>query len=86
MTHIVHRHLRTIPPLAVGGQGVFLTDASGAQYLDASGGAVKLSGIVVSDDERAAAEQVTAAVSGVTSVDNQLRVMKMSRLFPSAKN
>ena len=39
MTHIVHRHLRTIPPLAVGGQGVFLTDASGAQYLDASGGA-----------------------------------------------
>jgi hypothetical protein len=29
---------------------------------------------------------VSAAVPGVTSVDNQLRVMKMSRLFPSSKN
>lgn len=54
--------------------------------IEAVGGAVKLSGIVVSDDERAATEQVTAAVPGVTSVDNQLRVMKMSRLFPSSKN
>jgi Cytidylate kinase-like family/BON domain len=54
--------------------------------IDANGGAIKLSGIVVSDDERAATEQVSSAVPGVTSVDNQLRVMKMSRLFPSAKN
>ena len=54
--------------------------------IDAAGGAIKLSGIVVSDDECAATEQVTAAVPGVTSVDNQLRVMKMPRLFPSAKN
>jgi hypothetical protein len=54
--------------------------------IDAVGGAIKLSGIVVSDDERAATEQVTAGVSGVTSVDNELRVMKMPRLFPSAKN
>jgi cytidylate kinase len=54
--------------------------------IDAAGGAIKLSGIVVSDDERLATEHVAAAVPGVTSVDNQLRVMKMPRLFPSAKN
>ena len=39
MTHILHRHLRVTPPVAVSGAGVFLTDASGKQYLDASGGA-----------------------------------------------
>ena len=39
MTHILHRHLRVTPPVAVSGQGVYLTDASGKQYLDACGGA-----------------------------------------------
>ncbi len=39
MTHILHRHLRVAPPVAVTGQGVYLTDASGQQYLDACGGA-----------------------------------------------
>ncbi|MEO8681629.1 MAG: aspartate aminotransferase family protein [Vicinamibacterales bacterium] len=39
MTHILHRHLRVTPPVAVAGQGVYLTDASGKQYLDACGGA-----------------------------------------------
>jgi adenosylmethionine-8-amino-7-oxononanoate aminotransferase len=39
MTHIVHRHLHVMPPVAVRGQGVFLFDSSGKQYLDASGGA-----------------------------------------------
>ena len=39
MTHILHRHLRVTPPVAVTGQGVYLTDASGRQYLDACGGA-----------------------------------------------
>jgi len=39
MTHIIHRHLRVTPPVAVSGQGVFLTDASGKQYIDACGGA-----------------------------------------------
>jgi cytidylate kinase len=52
----------------------------------AAGGAITLTGIVVSDGERAATEQVAAGVPGVASVDNQLRVMKMSRLFPSSKN
>ncbi|MGB4116378.1 MAG: aspartate aminotransferase family protein [Polaromonas sp.] len=38
-TRIFHRHLRQIPRTAVSGQGVYLTDADGKQYLDASGGA-----------------------------------------------
>ncbi len=48
-------------------------------------GNVTLRGIVVSAGERTAAEQVAAGVSGVNSVDNQLRVMATSRLFPSSK-
>jgi adenosylmethionine-8-amino-7-oxononanoate aminotransferase len=39
MTHIVHRHLHVTPPVAVAGRGVFLIDAAGKEYLDASGGA-----------------------------------------------
>ena len=39
MSHIFPRHTRNLPPVAVAGQGCYLTDASGKQYLDASGGA-----------------------------------------------
>jgi adenosylmethionine-8-amino-7-oxononanoate aminotransferase len=39
MTRILHRHLHVTPPTAVGGKGVFLVDARGREYLDASGGA-----------------------------------------------
>jgi cytidylate kinase len=46
---------------------------------------IVLRGIVVNADERLAAEQVAAAVPGVVAVDNQLRVMAASRLFPSAR-
>ena len=46
---------------------------------------IVLRGIVVSGEERAAAEQVATAVPGVAAVDNQLRVMATSRLFPSAR-
>jgi adenosylmethionine-8-amino-7-oxononanoate aminotransferase len=38
-THVLHRHLHHRPPVAVSGQGVWLTDAQGRRYLDASGGA-----------------------------------------------
>jgi len=38
-THVLHRHLRHTPPVAVSGHGVTLTDAGGKTYLDASGGA-----------------------------------------------
>jgi cytidylate kinase len=54
--------------------------------IDSAGGRVVLRGIVVSDQERSAAEQVAAAVAGVAAVDNELRVMATSRLFTSSKN
>jgi adenosylmethionine-8-amino-7-oxononanoate aminotransferase len=38
-THVIHRSLRATPPVAVGGEGVYLIDAAGRRYLDASGGA-----------------------------------------------
>ncbi len=39
MTQVMHRQLQTTPPVAVGGQGVWLQDAQGRRYIDASGGA-----------------------------------------------
>ncbi len=39
MSHIFPRHTRQSPPVAVGGEGCYLIDASGKRYLDASGGA-----------------------------------------------
>jgi adenosylmethionine-8-amino-7-oxononanoate aminotransferase len=38
-THVIHRNLRATPPVAVAGEGVWLIDAQGRRYLDASGGA-----------------------------------------------
>jgi adenosylmethionine-8-amino-7-oxononanoate aminotransferase len=38
-THVFHRHLHNKPPVATGGRGMFLTDAEGRSYIDASGGA-----------------------------------------------
>jgi cytidylate kinase len=51
--------------------------------IDSLDGAVTLRGIVLNDAERSASQRVAAAVPGVKSVDNQLRVMATSRLFPS---
>ncbi|MBN2751694.1 MAG: aspartate aminotransferase family protein [Rhodospirillaceae bacterium] len=39
MTHILHRQIHTVLPVAVGGKGVELFDAEGNAYIDASGGA-----------------------------------------------
>ncbi len=39
MSHVFPRHTRQQPPVAVGGDGCYLIDASGKRYLDASGGA-----------------------------------------------
>ncbi|MCA8882192.1 MAG: aspartate aminotransferase family protein [Rhodobacteraceae bacterium] len=39
MSHIFPRHTRQLPPVAAGGEGCYLRDAAGKQYLDASGGA-----------------------------------------------
>lgn len=49
-------------------------------------GKVTLTGIVVSAAEKQAAQEVCAAVAGVRSVNNLLRVMATSHLFTSAKN
>lgn len=38
-THVMHRHLKHTPPQVVAGQGIYLRDAQGRTYLDASGGA-----------------------------------------------
>ena len=54
--------------------------------LEGHGATVALRGIVLQPAEREAAERVAAAVPGVAGVDNQLRVMARSRLFPSEKN
>jgi cytidylate kinase len=53
--------------------------------IEGSGDTVVLRGIVVSTDERDAAEKVAGAVPGVAGVDSQLRVMASSRLFTSSK-
>jgi len=53
--------------------------------IECSAGSVALKGIVFNVAERAAAEQVAAAVPGVHAVDNQLSVMTRSRIFPPAK-
>ncbi|WP_069300064.1 aspartate aminotransferase family protein [Neptunicoccus sediminis] len=39
MSHIFPRHKKQSPPVAVRGEGCYLYDAEGKQYLDASGGA-----------------------------------------------
>ena len=38
-TSVFHRNLRHVPPIASSGSGMYITDRSGKQYLDASGGA-----------------------------------------------
>ena len=53
--------------------------------IESAAGQVTLRGIVLNEKEKAAAAQVTAAVPGVKGLDNQLRVMATSRLFPSAR-
>ena len=53
--------------------------------IESAAGQVTLRGIVLNEKEKAAAGQVTAAVPGVKGLDNQLRVMATSRLFPSAR-
>ena len=39
MSHLIHRHLRRLPPQAMRGEGSYVIDATGKRYLDGSGGA-----------------------------------------------
>jgi cytidylate kinase len=53
--------------------------------IDSVDGTVTLRGIVADEAEKASAARVAAAVAGVQQVDDQLRVMARSNLFPSAR-
>ena len=39
MSHVIHRSLRSDPPVAVSGEGIWLLDAAGHEVIDGSGGA-----------------------------------------------
>jgi adenosylmethionine-8-amino-7-oxononanoate aminotransferase len=39
MSHIIHRSLRQVPPVADSAKGIFIRDTAGNTYIDASGGA-----------------------------------------------
>ena len=39
MTNVFHRNPQNEPPIAVDGRGMYLINANGKEYIDASGGA-----------------------------------------------
>ena len=39
MSHVMHRNLRAVPPVAVAASGIEIVDRAGKRYIDASGGA-----------------------------------------------
>jgi len=39
MTHVFHRHLHQVPPVAVSASGIRIRDEAGREFIDASGGA-----------------------------------------------
>jgi osmotically-inducible protein OsmY len=53
--------------------------------VEAHGGRVRLSGIVVDDDERTRAVDVARAVPDVGGVDDQLKSMAAAKKFPAAR-
>lgn len=63
------------------------TEATAETNVDiaASAGKVTLGGLVVSEAERKEVERIAAAVAGAGNVDNQLRVMAVSRRFTHSK-
>jgi adenosylmethionine-8-amino-7-oxononanoate aminotransferase len=68
MTRILHRQIRGELPVAVGGEGVYLHDASGKKYIDASGGAaVSCLGHNHADVKRAIGEQLDKLAYAHTS-------------------
>ena len=53
--------------------------------IEARAGQLSLRGIVLNEQERSEAERVAGVVAGVAKVDNQLRLMTVSRRFTHAK-
>lgn len=54
-------------------------------HIASQGGKVVLSGIVANDQEKAEAGRVASTVAGTANVDNQLRLMAITRKFTHAK-
>jgi len=50
--------------------------------IEVDGRAVVLRGMVASDDERRVAEDIATKVAGVSAVDNQLRVIRGTKVYP----
>ena len=53
--------------------------------IESTAGRVKLSGIVATAEELAATAQVASTAPGVVDIDNQVRVMATTRLFPNVR-
>lgn len=53
--------------------------------IDADGGKVVLTGLVLNDDERNEVARIASTIAGAGNVDNQLRVMAISRKFTHSK-
>jgi hypothetical protein len=53
--------------------------------IDSAGGKVVLAGIVLNEEERADAERVASTVAGIGNVENQLRLMSITRRFTYSK-
>jgi osmotically-inducible protein OsmY len=53
--------------------------------IESRGDTVVLSGIVLNEQERAAAERVVTIAAGAGRIDNQLRLRAITRRFASAK-
>ncbi|WBY02975.1 cytidylate kinase family protein [Ramlibacter tataouinensis] len=53
--------------------------------IEAAGGKVVLTGLVLNEQERDAAARVAGAVAGASSVENRLRIMAVSRKFTHSK-
>ena len=68
MTHILHRQIHGELPVAAGGDGIYLQDAAGKKYIDASGGAaVSCLGHSDPDVKRAIHEQLDRLAYAHTS-------------------
>lgn len=53
--------------------------------IEAQDGMIKLSGIVLREEERSDAERLVSGLTGVRGVDSHLRLMMNSKRFTSAK-